>query len=73
MVLKNVDDSEEDVQNMLIEIGEILKNNFPGPNTYITYYTTYSYLLNGSEAEALNSFYKNDPFPLLSVCITILY
>ncbi|VVC42221.1 Dynein heavy chain, coiled coil stalk,P-loop containing nucleoside triphosphate hydrolase,Dynein heavy [Cinara cedri] len=66
MVLKNVNDSEEEVQNMLIEIGKILENNFPGPKTYITYYETYSYLSNGSETEALNSFFKNDPFPLLS-------
>lgn len=73
MVLKNVDDSEEEVQNMLIEIGKVLENNFPGPKTYITYYETYSYLSNGSETEALNSFFNNDPFPMLSVRITIIY
>lgn len=69
MVLKNVHESEEEVQNMLVEIGKILENNFPGPETFITYYKTYSYLLNGTETEALNTFFRNQPFPLLSVCI----
>jgi len=72
MVLKNVHESEEDVQNMLIEVGKVLENNFPGPETYISYYKMYSYLLNGTEIEALNTFFGNDPFPLLSVCIPIL-
>jgi len=72
MVLKNVHESEEDVQNMLIEVSKILKNNFPGPETYITYYKTYSYLLNGTEIEALNTFFGSEPFPLLNVCIPLL-
>lgn len=67
MVLKNVHESEEDVQKMLSEVGNILEKNFPGPETFITYYSTYSYLLNGTEIEALNSFFVNDPFPPLSV------
>lgn len=67
MVLKNVHESEEDVQNMLAEVGKILEKNFPGPETYITYYKTYSYLLDGTEIEALNTFFTNDPFPSLSV------
>lgn len=69
MVLKNVHESEEEVQNMLVEVGKILEKNFPGPETYIKYYETYSYLMNGTETEALNTFFGNDPFPLLSVCI----
>jgi dynein heavy chain len=69
MVLKNVHESEEEVQNMLVEIGNILENNFPGPETFITYYEIYSYLLNGTETEALNTFFEIQPFPLLSVCI----
>lgn len=72
MVLKNVHELEEDVQNMLIEVGRILENNFPGPETYITYYKTYYYLLNGTETKALNAFFDNDPFPLLNVCTSIL-
>lgn len=66
-----MNESEEDVQNMLIEVGKILENNYPGPETYITYYKMYSYLLNGTEIEALNTFFENDPFPLLSVCINM--
>lgn len=54
---------------MLSEVGRILENNFPGPETYITYYQMYSYLTNGTETEALNAFFKNDPFPFLSVSI----
>lgn len=69
MVLKNVHESEEDVQKMLIEVGKILENNFPGPETYITYYKTYSYLSNGTETKALNMFFESDPFPLLNVCL----
>lgn len=71
MVLKNVHESEEEVQIMLTEVGAILEKNFPGPETYITYYETYSYLLNGTEVEALTAFFENDPFPFLSVCIYI--
>lgn len=70
MVLKNVHESEEDVQNMLMEVGKILEKNFPGPETYITYYKTYSYLLDGSETEVLKIFFENDPFPSLSVCFS---
>lgn len=73
MVLKNVYESEEEVQNMLVEVGNILENNFPGPETYITYYKIYSYLLNGTETKALNAFFENDPFPLLCVCISYIY
>lgn len=72
MVLKNVHESEEDVQNMLIEVSTILKNNFPGPETYITYYKKYSYLSNGTETNALNTFFESDPFPLLNVRIILL-
>lgn len=68
MVLKNIHESEEDVQNMLFEVGKILENNFPGPETYITYYQTYYYLLNGTETKALNTIFASVPFPLLSVC-----
>lgn len=68
MVLKSVHESEEDIKNMLLDIATILDNNFPGPETYIKHYETYSYLLNGTETEALNTFFENDPFPLLSVC-----
>jgi len=71
MVLKNIHESEEEIQNMLFEIGKILENNFPGPETYITYYKTYNYLLNGTETKALNKIFANDPFPLLSVCTSI--
>lgn len=69
MVLNNIHESEEEVQNMLTEVGRILENNFPGPKTYVMYYQTYSYLLNGTESEALNKFFENEPFPLLNVCI----
>jgi len=72
MVLKNIHESEEDVQNILFEISKILENNFPGPETYITYYKLYDYLLNGTETKALDNFFATDPFPLLSVCISIL-
>lgn len=72
MVLKNVYESEEDVQDMLTEVGKILEKNFPGPETYITYYKTYFYLLDGTETDALESFFKIDPFPLLSVCVKIV-
>lgn len=71
MVLENVHESEEEVQIMLTEVGAILEKNFPGPETYITYYEKYSYLLNGTEAEALTTFFENDPFPFLSVCTYI--
>lgn len=69
MVLNNVYESEEEVQKMLNEVSGILEINFPGPETYVTYYQTYSYLLNGTEAEALNAFFGNQPFPLLNVRI----
>lgn len=71
MVLKNVRESEEEVLNMLNEVGSILENNFPGPEIYITYYETYAYLLNGTEIEALETFFGNEPFPLLSVGILV--
>lgn len=68
MVLKNIHESEEEIQKMLFEVGKILENNFPGPETYITYYKTYYYLINGTETKALNTIFASDPFPLLSVC-----
>jgi len=68
MVLKNIYESEEDVQNMLFEISKVLENNFSGPETYITYYKSYYYLLNGTETRAFNKFFSSDPFPLLTVC-----
>lgn len=72
MVLKNIYESEEEIQKMLFEVSKILENNFPGPETYITYYKTYNYLINGTETEALNTIFASEPFPLLSVCILIL-
>jgi len=72
MVLKNIHESEEEIQNMLFEVGEILENNFPGPETYVTYYKTYYYLINGTETEALDIFFASDPFPILSVCQNII-
>jgi len=71
MVLKNIHESEDAVQNMLFKVRKIVENNFPGPETYITYYKTYYYLLNGIETKAFNKFFSSDPFPLLSVCTTI--
>jgi len=68
MVLKNIHESEEEIQKMLFEVGKILENNFPGPETYITFYETYYYLINGTETEALNAIFASDPFPLLNVC-----
>ncbi|XP_025198734.1 LOW QUALITY PROTEIN: dynein heavy chain 3, axonemal-like [Melanaphis sacchari] len=66
MVLKNIHESEDDVHYILFEVRKILENNFPGPETYITYYKTYYYLLNGTETKAFNKFFSSDPFPLLS-------
>jgi len=68
MVLKNIFETEEDVQNMLIEVRKVLENNFPGPETYITCYKSYYYLLNGTETKAFDKFFSSDPFPLLAVC-----
>eukprot|EP00102_Acyrthosiphon_pisum_P024335 XP_016661545.1 PREDICTED: dynein heavy chain 3, axonemal-like [Acyrthosiphon pisum] len=67
MVLKNIYETEEDVQNMLIEVGNVLENNFPGPETYITCYKSYYYLLNGTETKAFDKFFSSDPFPLLNI------
>ncbi|XP_050427931.1 dynein axonemal heavy chain 3-like [Adelges cooleyi] len=66
MVLKNVYESEEEVQTMLLEIRQILENNFPGPEKYITYYQTYTYLIDGTEAKLLDDFFSIEPFPLLN-------
>jgi len=68
MVLKNIYETEEDVQNMLFEVSKVLENNFPGPETYITCYKSYYHLLNGTETKAFDKFFSSDPFPLLNVC-----
>jgi len=72
MILKNIHESEEDVQNMLFEVSKVLEKNFSGPETYIKYYKPYYYLLNGTETKAFNRFFSSDPFPLLTVCTSII-
>lgn len=57
---------------MLIEVGNILEKNFPGPEAYVTYYKSYSYLLNGSEVEQLDAFFAAEPFPSLNVSNLVL-
>ncbi|XP_050529641.1 dynein axonemal heavy chain 3 isoform X2 [Daktulosphaira vitifoliae] len=66
MVLKNVYEYEEEVQGIMIEIKTILEKNIPGLEIYTTYYTSYSYLLDGTETKALDAFFSTDPFPLLN-------
>lgn len=68
MVLKNIHESEEDIQNMLFEVCTVLENNLPGPEIYIACYKSYYHLLNGTETKVFNKFFSSDPFPLLNVC-----
>lgn len=57
---------------MLIEVGNILEKNWPGPEAYVTYYKPYSYLLNGTEVEQLDGFFTIEPFPPLNVSNLVL-
>lgn len=65
--LLSVKPEEEEVQLIIQEALAAFDTNIAGPRTFLNIYNNYLYILSGEASEALDKFFKIDPFPYLKV------
>ncbi|XP_030747452.1 dynein heavy chain 3, axonemal isoform X2 [Sitophilus oryzae] len=63
--LSAVDEEDELVKELFKEISSTFESNLIGPQTYLTMYEQYYYILNGEAERELAEFFTTEPFPYL--------
>ncbi|XP_076256705.1 dynein heavy chain 3, axonemal [Rhynchophorus ferrugineus] len=63
--LNAVDEDEETVSNIFNEIIATFEANIVGPQSYLSMYDQYLYILNGDAEKELTDFFDQDPLPYL--------
>lgn len=67
LYLQSVQETEEEINNLIQTSLEVLNKNIPGPIKYIINFDQYLYIQNGQAQSDLDNFFKVEPFPYLKV------